>query len=63
VCSFYGARREAKIVKVILLQVFPVALDQFSHLTIANAVRVPEISGVGKTTVGFLLIAFFNFFA
>jgi len=46
------------LLSIILLLIFLVALDQFSHLTITNAIKVSEISGLGKTTVGFLVIAF-----
>jgi len=46
------------LVVLVLLLVFLVALDQFSHLTITNVVKVSKISGLGKTTVGFLLLAF-----
>jgi cation:H+ antiporter len=35
-----------------------VALDRASDLTITNSVKVAEISGFGKTTVGFILVAF-----
>lgn len=46
------------IVALILLIVFLIILDQSSHLTITNAIKVSDITGLGKTTVGFILIAF-----
>jgi len=46
------------LVSLVILLVFLVTLNQFSHLTITNAIKVSRISGLGKTTVGFLLLAF-----
>lgn len=43
---------------VLILLVAMVILDKSSDLTIDNAVKVAEITGLGKTTIGFLLIAF-----
>jgi len=43
---------------LILLIISLIVLDQFSHLTIANAIKVSDITGLGKTTVGFILLAF-----
>lgn len=42
---------------LILLASF-VILDKASDWTITNAVRVSDITGVGKTTTGFILVAF-----
>jgi cation:H+ antiporter len=35
-------------------------LDKSSDLTIDNSVKVAEITGLGKTTIGFLLVASFT---
>jgi len=43
---------------LVLLIVSLVVLDQFSHLTITNAIKVSDITGLRKTTVGFILLAF-----
>jgi len=43
---------------LILLIVSLIVLDQCSHLTITNAIKVSGITGLGKTTVGFILLAF-----
>lgn len=40
-----------------ILLVSMLVLDRFSEITIDGAVKVSEITGLGKTTVGFLLIA------
>lgn len=42
----------------IILVVAIVALDKASDLTINNSVKVADITGFGKTTVGFILVAF-----
>jgi cation:H+ antiporter len=46
------------LVNVGLLAVSLVLLDKFSHWTIVNAERVADLTGFGKTAVGFLLVAF-----
>jgi len=46
------------VLAIILLLVSLIVLDQFSHLTITNAIKVSDITGLGKTTVGFVLLAF-----
>jgi len=46
------------VLAVVILIVSLIVLDQFSHLTITNAIKVSDITGLGKTTVGFLLLAF-----
>jgi len=46
------------LLALFLLIVFLVVLNQSSHLTITNAIKVSDITGLGKTTVGFLLLAF-----
>lgn len=43
---------------VLILLVALAILDKSSDLTIDNAIKVAEITGLRKTTVGFLLIAF-----
>lgn len=42
----------------IILLVAMLVLDKSSDLTIDNSVKVAEMTGLGKTTIGFLLIAF-----
>jgi cation:H+ antiporter len=46
------------VLALILLIVSLIVLDQFSHLTITNAIKVSDITGLRKTTVGFILLAF-----
>jgi len=46
------------LVNVGLLAVSLVFLDKFSHWTIVNAGRIADLTGFGKTAVGFLLVAF-----
>jgi len=49
---------EGLLVNVIILIVSLVILDQASDWTITNSTKVAEITGIGKTTVGFILVAF-----
>ena len=46
------------LVALILLGVFLIVLVQCSHTAINNVIKVSDITGLGKTTVGFILIAF-----
>jgi len=46
------------LISALILLLFLIILDKASHLTITNAVKVSEITGLGKATVGFILIAF-----
>jgi len=46
------------VLALIVLIVSLIVLDQFSHLTITQAIKVSDITGLGKTTVGFILLAF-----
>jgi cation:H+ antiporter len=46
------------LVALILLGVFLIVLVLSSHLTITNTIKVSAITGLGKTTLGFILIAF-----
>jgi len=46
------------LVALVLLGVFMIVLNQSSHLTITNAIKVSDITGLGKTTLGFIVIAF-----
>jgi len=46
------------MISFLLLIIFLIVLNQASHLTITNAVKVSDVTGLGKTTVGFILIAF-----
>jgi len=43
---------------IIILIVALAALDKASDVTIAHSVNVASVTGLGKTTVGFLLVAF-----
>ena len=43
---------------LVLLIIFLVVLDQSSHITVTYATKVSDITGLSKTTVGFLLLAF-----
>jgi len=49
---------EDLLINVLILVASLVVLNESSDLTIKNSVRVADISGVGKTTVGFILVAF-----
>jgi cation:H+ antiporter len=46
------------LVALILLGVFLIVLVLSSHLTITNTIKVSAITGLGKTTLGFILVAF-----
>jgi len=46
------------VLALILLILFLLVLDQSSHMTITNTVKVSDITRLGKTTVGFILLAF-----
>lgn len=46
------------LIAIALLIMLIVVLDQSSHMTIEYASKVADITGLGKTTVGFLLLAF-----
>ncbi|MGB9853989.1 MAG: sodium:calcium antiporter, partial [Candidatus Bathyarchaeales archaeon] len=43
---------------VLVLLVSLVILDRASDWTIVNSVKVADITGFGKTTIGFILVAF-----
>jgi cation:H+ antiporter len=45
---------------IIILIASLIILDRASDLTIINSVKVADITGYGKTTIGFILIAFFT---
>ncbi|MBX5327371.1 MAG: sodium:calcium antiporter [Candidatus Bathyarchaeia archaeon] len=49
---------EGILVNVIILLASLLILDKASHLTITNSVKVADITGFGKTTIGFILVAF-----
>jgi len=49
---------EDLLLNVLILIVSLVVLNESSDLTIKNSVRVADITGMGKTTVGFMLVAF-----
>ena len=42
----------------VVLLAFLVVLDRASDLTITNSVKIAETAGYGKTTIGFILVAF-----
>jgi cation:H+ antiporter len=46
------------LLAIVLLVILIVVLDQSSHMTIEYASKVADVTGLGKTTVGFLLLAF-----
>ena len=54
----YGGFILDVLVALILLGVFLIVLALSSHMAITNAIKVSDITGLGKTTVGFILIAF-----
>jgi cation:H+ antiporter len=49
---------EGILINAIILVVSLLVLAKASHLTITNSIRVANITGFGKTTIGFLLVAF-----
>jgi cation:H+ antiporter len=49
---------EGLLVNAAILLISLFALGKASDLTISNSVRVADITGLGKTTVGFILVAF-----
>jgi cation:H+ antiporter len=46
------------LLAIVLLAMLIVVLDQSSHMTVDYASKVADITGLGKTTIGFLLLAF-----
>jgi len=46
------------IVNLVIILVSLIILDQASHLAITNAIKVSDITQLGKTAVGFSLLAF-----
>src|SRR3972149_323677 len=46
------------IVHLVIILVSLVILDQASHLTITNSIKMSDITGLAKTAVGFSLLAF-----
>jgi len=49
---------EGLLLNIIILIAALLVLTKSSHITITNAVKVSNATGFGKTTIGFLLIAF-----
>ena len=45
------------VLAVVLFAGFLIVLDRSSSMTIANSVKVSKITGLGKTAIGFLLLA------
>lgn len=45
------------IVSSFVLGIFLIVLNYSSHVTITNAIKVSDITGLGKMTVGFILLA------
>jgi hypothetical protein len=46
------------VLALVLLIVFLIVLVQSSRMVITNSVKVSDITGLSKTTVGFILLAF-----
>jgi cation:H+ antiporter len=46
------------LLAIVLLVILLVVLDQSSHMTVEYASKVADVTGLGKTTIGFLLLAF-----
>ncbi len=46
------------IVHLLIILISLIILDQASHLAITNSTRVSDITGLGRTTVGFSVLAF-----
>jgi Ca2+/Na+ antiporter len=49
---------EGLLINILILVVALVVLDKATDLTIDNAVKVAHVTGSGKTTIGFVLVAF-----
>jgi len=49
---------EGMLINVLILIASLLVLDKASDWTITNSTKVAEITGIGKTTVGFILVAF-----
>lgn len=49
---------EGLLIDILVLIASLIILDKASDLTIANSVKVADVTGFGKTTVGFILVAF-----
>jgi cation:H+ antiporter len=49
---------EGLLINILILVVALVVLDKATDLTIDNAVKVADVTGSGKTTTGFILVAF-----
>ncbi|MEM3731774.1 MAG: sodium:calcium antiporter [Candidatus Bathyarchaeia archaeon] len=49
---------EGLLINAAILVVSLIILDKSSDLTINNSVKVADITGMGKTTIGFILVAF-----
>jgi cation:H+ antiporter len=46
------------LINALILLASLLVLDKASHLTITNSVKVADMTGFGKTTIGFILLAF-----
>jgi len=49
---------EGMLINALILFASLLVLDKASHLAITNSVKVADITGFGKTTIGFILLAF-----
>lgn len=49
---------EGLLINALILLVFLLVLNKASDWTITNSAKVADITGIGKTTVGFILVAF-----
>jgi cation:H+ antiporter len=46
------------IAHLFIILISLIILDQASHIAITNSIKVSDITGIGKTTVGFIVLAF-----
>ncbi len=53
-----GPLFEGMLINVLVLTAALLVLNKASDWTITNSVKIAEIPGIGKTTVGFILVAF-----
>lgn len=49
---------EGLLINALILLASLLILDKASHLAIINSVKVADMTGFGKTTIGFILLAF-----
>ncbi|MEM3056733.1 MAG: hypothetical protein QW639_05855, partial [Candidatus Bathyarchaeia archaeon] len=49
---------EGILVNSLVLVIALIALDRASYLAIENTVKIADATGMGKTTIGFVLVSF-----